>query len=184
MKKLEAQQRVLEYLFSKKGEEGFTLVELIVVVVIIGILSAIAIPSFQNASDKAKQKEASILISSYIKGAQSFYIEHGQIPKLSSDFGEYVAVYGCSFLDRIQCENDIYKDLSKYGHQQWFTSNRLYSIRINYTLDRVYINATPAGEYRETGYGVTGCFNMKTGNTRVRNLVVRGEREVREDREC
>ena len=35
--------------------------ELIVVVVIIGILSSIAIPSFQNASDKAKQKEASTL---------------------------------------------------------------------------------------------------------------------------
>ena len=38
---------------------------------IIGILSSIAIPSFQNASDKAKQKEASSMIASYLKAAQA-----------------------------------------------------------------------------------------------------------------
>ena len=61
---------VKKYLIN--NQNGFTLVELIVVVVIIGILSAIAIPSFQNASDKAKQKEASVLLASYVKA--SFYI--------------------------------------------------------------------------------------------------------------
>ena len=41
----------------RRNEDAFTLVELIVVVVIIGILSGIAIPSFQNASVKARQKK-------------------------------------------------------------------------------------------------------------------------------
>ena len=53
-------KQLINYIAKRnfKSQNAFTLVELIVVVVIIGILSSIAIPSFQNASEKAKQKEA------------------------------------------------------------------------------------------------------------------------------
>ncbi len=77
------------------NKDGFTLVELIVVVVIIGILSAIAIPSFQNASDKAKQKEPTILISSYLKAAQAYYTEYSMLPSFTRDLGQFVTVTGC-----------------------------------------------------------------------------------------
>ena len=54
-----------------KDEEGFTLVELIVVVMMIGILSSIAIPQFMTAADKAKQKEATGIVAALVKAANS-----------------------------------------------------------------------------------------------------------------
>ena len=50
---------------SKKNENtnsAFTLGELIIVVIVIGILSLITVPVFRNASDKARQKESSSLL--------------------------------------------------------------------------------------------------------------------------
>ena len=48
-------------------EKGFTLVELMIVIVIVGILSAVALPNFLNQTGKAKLTEAKTLASSYLK---------------------------------------------------------------------------------------------------------------------
>jgi prepilin-type N-terminal cleavage/methylation domain-containing protein len=45
-----------------KNKKGFTLIELMIVVVIIGILAALAIPRFMTASTRAKQSEAKQLL--------------------------------------------------------------------------------------------------------------------------
>ena len=45
-------------MFRTKRDKGFTLIELMIVVVIIGILAALAIPRFMRATTKSKQSEA------------------------------------------------------------------------------------------------------------------------------
>ena len=58
---------------SLKRQDGFTLVELMVVVAIIGLLSAVAIPNFKKYQAKAKISEAKLQLSAAYTAEQSFY---------------------------------------------------------------------------------------------------------------
>ena len=48
-------------------QKGFTLVELMIVIVIVGILSAVALPNFLSQTEKAKVTEAKTKASAYLK---------------------------------------------------------------------------------------------------------------------
>ena len=56
---------------QKATNEGFTLVELMIVIVIVGILSAVALPNFLNQTGKAKGTEATTKLSALLKEAHS-----------------------------------------------------------------------------------------------------------------
>lgn len=56
-------------------QKGFTLMELMVVVVIIGVLSAVAIPSISKFISRSKESEASHNLASIFRGAQQYYSE-------------------------------------------------------------------------------------------------------------
>jgi len=75
--KTEFKAKFLQHVAKKRKEEGFTLIELLVVIIIIGILSAIALPSFLNQANKAKQSEAKQYLASINKGQQAYYAEEG-----------------------------------------------------------------------------------------------------------
>ena len=67
------------------SQKGFTLVELMIVIVIVGILAAVALPNFLNQTDKAKATEAKENISAILKKAQAQYVEDGADPSTASD---------------------------------------------------------------------------------------------------
>ena len=80
-----------------KNEKGFTLVELMIVVVIIGILASIAIPKFSALIAKTKLVEAKEILSQIIDLEQSFYL-------LNSNYFTFVEGADCPEIGFIQPE--------------------------------------------------------------------------------
>lgn len=79
-------------------QQGFTLVELMVVVVIIGILATVAVPSFSNYSIRGKLAEATSALSDGRVKMEQFYQDNrtyvgGTCPAATSNF-----TYACSNL--------------------------------------------------------------------------------------
>jgi type IV pilus assembly protein PilA len=64
----------------KTIQKGFTLIELMIVVAIIGILAAIAIPAYQNYTIRAQVSEGASLADGIKVAMQDYYAQHGTWP--------------------------------------------------------------------------------------------------------
>ena len=79
--------RARRALSKKPGEEGFSLIELVVVVAVLAVLSAIAIPSFNNISGKARATAAANTLATIAKECAAKIADTGsgthQVPQLA-----------------------------------------------------------------------------------------------------
>lgn len=64
----------------KRNKRGFTLVEILIVVIILGILAAIVIPQFTNASNDARNNSVSSTLQTLRSQIELFKIQHNDTP--------------------------------------------------------------------------------------------------------
>jgi general secretion pathway protein G len=75
-----------------RSRKGFTLVEILIVVIILGILAAIVIPQFTNASQDARRSALASTVQSVRSQVELYKLQHGDtLPDLVTNWNPFTA---------------------------------------------------------------------------------------------
>ena len=166
---------LIKLISPKKEENGFTLIELILVLMIFGILCAIAVPQFSSVTNKAKQKEASVIVSSIIKSAKAHQAEWGSVPINMGEISQYAKFQKC-MTNNVEtqggsvCKNEVPVSVLSTD-LQFYTSSGNYKIEILTSDNPIVfkIKANPNGtSFSSTGSAVVGCYKPETGTSHIK----------------
>ncbi|HGN6343214.1 TPA: pilin [Neisseria gonorrhoeae] len=68
-------------------QKGFTLIELMIVIAIVGILAAVALPAYQDYTARAQVSEAILLAEGQKSAVTEYYLNHGEWPEDNGNAG-------------------------------------------------------------------------------------------------
>ena len=77
--------KIKDKIHPTSGQSAFTLVELLLVLMILGILAAIVIPKFSGRSEQAKEQAAATQISNFSTAINNYEVDNSGYPKSLGD---------------------------------------------------------------------------------------------------
>ena len=143
---------------TAKHEQGFTLTEMLMSVAIMGVLTSIATPPLIENLHRARQSEASSLLSQLAVSAATYKDEFGEAPTTWEDLSEISAVMTAN---GPATSGDLTSNIS--------TPNRDFTInRSSSTGDYFEFTATPTGAGTAAKYNVVSCIDLSNGASDIR----------------
>lgn len=82
-------------MWAKRKQSGFTIVELLIVIVVIAILAAISIVAYNGIQQRANNTAIISAVSQTIKSIQAYYAQEGSYPLSGSSYACVTTVSGC-----------------------------------------------------------------------------------------
>ena len=93
-------------------EQGFTFLEFILVVTLLGLTTRLIIPFVRTSLNKSRQKEASLIVNSMIKSSQSYYGIYGFMPKDIGQLSKFADFKKCIAGKKEEKGNFVCKNFS------------------------------------------------------------------------
>ncbi|HEZ4908961.1 TPA: pilin [Neisseria meningitidis] len=89
-------------------QKGFTLIELMIVIAIVGILAAVALPAYQDYTARAQVSEAILLAEGQKSAVTEYYLNHGKWPGDNSSAGVATSseIKG-KYVEKVEVKNGV-----------------------------------------------------------------------------
>lgn len=127
---------------EKTGSSGFTLIELMVVIVILGILAGLIIPRIMGRPEEARQMKAQVQIESIETALRLYKLDNGSYPSTEQGLQALVEAPTVGELPRAWREGG-YLEKGKVPNDPWGN-------------EYVYLSPGVHGEYDLSSYGAEG----------------------------
>ena len=159
-------------------EEGFSFLEFIIAVTLLGITSKLIFPIFTSSINKSRQKEATLIVSSMLKSAKSNYGLYAFLPFKMGELKKFAEFKKCDanqvdINGRLACKNS--KPVSVENDEvSFFSPSGNYKIEMSQIFSEeegsmFLVKANPNGiSYKSEGSAVVGCYSPISGVSLVK----------------